>query len=186
MNEQAIKLDEPISPAEAKKMVSEYCEMIRKLKLQEGPLPDSIVYAGAEDFLLKHGKWYEPVPWEGRKGAPKCCFGNSLLHSVTNPDMRYVEGIALTCFGFPTHHGWNADSEGHALDSTWRPEGLAYFGVEFSPGRAWDAIWTGDANVLQDWRRDYKIFREPWTGEDYSKWPKVTLDEMITKGFFEP
>lgn len=180
-----IALDKPFTPEEAKKALIDYLEMIRNLKLKEGPLPDSIKYAGMEDFLLRHGKWYEPKPWQGRKGAPKCCFANSLLHSVQRPILRYVEGIAMNVIGFPTHHGWNTDGT-HALDSTWRPDGLAYFGVEFAPGHAWECLWEADGSVLADWHRDFPIFREPWKGEDYSKWPKVTLAEMVKKGFFEP
>lgn len=47
----------------------------------------------------------------------------------------------------------------------WERIGLTYLGVEFSLERADDCSWYGDGSVLDDWKRDWPIFREPWTGE---------------------
>jgi hypothetical protein len=50
--------------------------------------------------------------------------------------------------------------------------------VRFSVGRAADAAFVGDANVLDDWQRGYKLYEKPWLGEDDSLvW--TPLDELV-------
>ncbi len=130
-------------------------------------------YACPEDFALQHGRWYEPLPRPAgfRRGAPKCCYGNSIVLGAQQ-GFAYVEGYALIhCGGLVVQHAWN-DRDGQALDVTWPTPGLAYLGVEFCLGRADEAMWTGDATVLDDYRRHWPLLRQPWQGEDASRWPE--------------
>jgi hypothetical protein len=148
-------------------------------------------YRSVYEFLLKHGRFYEPCPLPERMwtGFPKCCFGNAIILGIKE-DLRYVEGVAISCHGFPIDHRWNTTEDflsigqqsKPALDCTWEPVGLGYFGVEFSLERADDATRNGDASVLNDYQRRYPLFREPWHGEDYTKvWPRSPRLEHIRR-----
>jgi hypothetical protein len=134
-------------------------------------MPKGYHYAGIGDFLLQHGIWHEPAPLPARvrRGAPKACYGNALVLAIQH-GYRYVEGYAsadISQMPFPVHHAWNLDPEGNLIDNTWRNTGLAYLGVEFSKGRAENAIWFDNSNVLDNVASRFKIFREPWVGENY-------------------
>lgn len=134
-------------------------------------IPDVFVYYGYEDFVLKHGKFYESVPRPRglRLGMPKACFANSIFLGARR-NWKYVEGYATPILDngasiFPVHHGWNLDDKGRLVDSTWKRIGSAYFGVEFSIERAFDAAWNGDAAILDDWKRKHPLLCRPWNGE---------------------
>jgi hypothetical protein len=153
---------------------------MEKMKTLKTPCmaANEFLYKGIEHFLLEHGRWYTPEPWTGKYmlGAPKQCFGNALILGAT-ASIRYVEGLAtIPELPFPVHHAWNLDQRGVLVDNTWCNTGVLYLGVEFSLGRADDAIWNGDSNVLDDYQRGHPIFRQPWTGEDASlQWPCESL-----------
>lgn len=158
----------PHALSEPQQELLRYLEMMKALRAEMVRSTDHLfTYLGMEHFLLEHGRWYEPRPWsdEYREGAPRNCFANAMMFGDSE-GLRYVEGVALSVI--PVHHGWNADADGNLIDSTWQNSGLAYFGVEFSVGRADDAIWNGDATVLDDWQRRHPLYRQPWPGEDYS------------------
>ena len=148
-----------------------YLEQMKRMRSTMG-VANEFVYKGQEHFLLEHGQWYEIQPWSDQfdQGAPKQCFANALFLATMNPELRYVEGFACTgtLSGFPFEHGWNIDQSGKVIDCTWCNTGSLYFGVEFSAGRADDAIWNGDSRVLDDYRRGHPLFRQPWLGEDYT------------------
>lgn len=152
--------------------------------------PDGFFYRNSYDFLLRHGKFFEPRPlpvtlWAG---PPKACYGNSIILG-TVAGLRYVEGLAIPNFRsgafFPMEHAWNTDAEGRvAIDPTWNPEGLAYFGVEFSVERADDATWNGDSCVLNDYQRQHPLMRQEWQGEDWAKrWPRSPRLEIIRREY---
>src|ERR1700722_14876078 len=105
-------------------------------------------YCGMHDFLLRHGKFYEPSDLaEGMwTGASRRCYGNAIILGVKE-NLRYVEGIAISgVHPIPIDHAWNTGHDSKlAIDCTWEPLGRAYFGVEFSVERADDATWNGDA-----------------------------------------
>lgn len=131
-------------------------------------------YKSPHHFVAQHGAWYEfqPLPRTIRRGAPRICFANAIMTAVKH-GLRYVEGYALSPVGIlPIHHGWVASrTPGRLYEVTWPTPGLAYFGVEFSIGRADNCSWEGDASVLDDWHRHWPLLREPWTGEDWGrKW----------------
>jgi hypothetical protein len=163
-------------------------ELARQLRLVVAELKPwkDAVYSGPRDFVLRHGQWYQPTadhPFA--QGLPSHCFGNAINLAATVADMRYVEGYAINdIVGLPIHHAWVTRGDGIAIDVTWGAfdnaterqlaplPGAAYLGVEFHFGRADDATWNGDATVLDDWRRDYPLLREPWQGEDWEReWP---------------
>ena len=144
-------------------------EMFRDLKIRSGIL-SGFHYRGMEDFLLQHGEWHRPTePIRDRQGAPKQCFGNALVLAVTR-GYRYFEGIALPDIPvrISMHHGWCLTPDGALVDNTWMNTGLAYLGVEFSVGRVDNAMWFDDASVLDNPRSRFKIYREPWTGENFN------------------
>ncbi|MBO0887463.1 hypothetical protein J2P12_00020 [Candidatus Bathyarchaeota archaeon] len=158
----------------AEEELLDYLRNLNALR-QKMKKPDGFHYWGMEDFLLQHGRFYTPGEWPYSLGAPKACFANSMIQTTIHSGLEYVEGYALTSFGFPVHHGWNTDGE-LALDSTWEYPGMAYFGVQFHPRRAWESQWDGDTTVLDDWKRGFPIFRQPWTGE--IEWENLTLADL--------
>jgi hypothetical protein len=157
-----------------------WLERLRDMKRQQGEVPEGWVYEGIEDFVLQHGVWYRPTGWPPRQGAPKSCFGNAVMNAALY-GVKYIEGMALPGMTFingvplpslsgprrPIHHAWNLDVDGQLCDNTWMNKGLAYIGVEFSVGRADNATWFDDASVLDN-PRSRKLYRQPWTGENYN------------------
>lgn len=150
-------------------------------------------YASRYDFVLQEGTWYDaPTEPHGYpQGAPRMCFGNAIDAAVLH-GLRYVEGYAASAVvpDMPIHHAWNLDPDGQLVDVTWGawdgtgrcvvPVGAAYLGVEFSVERADEATWDGDASVLDDFRRDWPLFRVPWRGEpDGEEWePSPRLEAL--------
>ena len=121
-------------------------------------------YAGISDFLLRHGVWYEPVPFPAgiRKGRKKYCFRNSAVLAIEHSQIfRYVEGYALYPGTEPVHHAWNLDRDGNLFDRTWKNGGTAYLGVVFSTTRA----ITADGWCYGVFNNPESVLREPWTGE---------------------
>jgi len=123
-------------------------------------------YGGVFDYLLQHGRWYVPrrLPKHIPRLAPKQCFWNSVILGVIH-GTTYVEGYAMSTIGLPVHHAWGSDAQGRLYEVTWDMVGTAYCGVEFSLERADNATWVGDASVLDDWKRRWPIFQQPWDGE---------------------
>jgi len=169
---------------EARLMLTNYLELLESMVQPH----DGYVYRNAADFLLRHAVWYEPsrYPADVGQGMPKHCYGNAILLAATR-SWKYVEGYALAPIlqqgAFPVHHAWNVDQQGQLVDSTWRNNGLAYYGVEFSVERAEEATWDGDGSVLDDWLRGFPLFKEPWTGE--RDWPASPRLALLRAGKFE-
>ena len=145
------------------------------------PLLPSLCYRSPYDFVLEHGRGYRPALWDSRfqEGARARCYANAVGLAATH-GLKYVEGFALESTGDITLHGWNVDDSGRLVDSTWCNTGLAYLGVEFSLERASDALWNGDAHILNDSNRNFPLFQQRWRGEDYSlEWPRSELLDML-------
>ena len=168
---------------DARDKLTQWLNSIRGVRA--GDKADGLIYSCAEDFVLQHGSWYEPVPYSiSWRGLPKHCFANSIwLAAMRN--WKYIEGFALAPVSatgvWATHHGWNVDEYGQLVDSTWLNTGVAYLGVEFSVERADDASWVGDASVLEDWRRGFPLFRKHWTGETFDT-PTSERIQLIRAG----
>lgn len=158
------------------------------------PMQSGLIYHGPADFVLQHGKWYQPskLPSHIPFGAPNTCFANAINASVLY-GLPYVEGFAVGYYpGHDPaliHHGWNL-LDGRVIDTTWCAEAvmvdgnwrvkvpfenallpLAYYGVIFRVERADEATWDGGATVLDDPHRGHPILRKFWQGErDDVKW----------------
>jgi hypothetical protein len=150
----------------------------REFRRQEGG------YLSVMEFVHRHGKVFEPAPWDGRfkKGRMKQCFSNAFILAVES-GLRYVEGYAVSPhFPMPISHAWNVDEQGRAVDITWENKGLAYLGIEFATGRVDDAIMHGTGCVLDDWERGFPLLQQPWTGEDFERvWPETEQVPCIRK-----
>lgn len=150
-------------------------------------LHPTLVYRYGWDFVLQHGKFYETIPRYPRSGwcgAERKCFANSVMVATMKPGFKYIEGYAITeICPFPIHHAWNEDPSGNLIDSTWLNTGTAYCGVEFSVERADEATWDGEASILNDYRRRYPLFKQFWTGEDFSfPWKHSKRLELMRAG----
>lgn len=143
------------------------------------PLLPGLCYTGPEDFVAKHGFYYDiyncPFKSTGfKQGPPLQCFGSSIVLAAQYEGLEYIEGFAVTPDdGRVIHHAWNYDPwNARLVDVTWCNTGVAYLGVRFSVERADDATWNGNATVLNDEHRNYPIFQHPWQGEDFAlQWP---------------
>lgn len=84
-----------------------------------------------ESIVLKYGQAFPviPKPRDIRKQADRACFKNA-YYLAQERGWKYCEGFAISPnVSFPIQHAWAANEDGFAVDSTWRPEGLAYYGV---------------------------------------------------------
>lgn len=127
---------------EAEGAIREYCEgmvAVRAMHERAHGTQDEwrgLVYAGFEDLLLKHGRFYVPqeLPRKYNRKAMKQCFHNAAaLARGSRGQLTYVEGIAAGII--PVHHAWCVDAAGKVVDVTWDPMGTAYFGVPFPTDR---------------------------------------------------
>lgn len=127
------------------------------------------VYSCVEDFLLRHGREFEPSPFPKRysRGGLSQCFHNSrVLVSRAKGNLRYVEGYAMTkevCI--PLHHAWCVDKQDHVVDPTWAREGqtpIGYFGVVFPIELVYKVQNKDNLSVLHDWVNGYPLLRSPW------------------------
>lgn len=92
-----------------------------------------LVPGGYYDFLLKHSRVWEarhcPEAWANV--VPRECFRNAGLLALSNPELTYVEGVAVA-HAIPTAHAWCVTPEGIVVDPTWaNPEEAAYIGIPF-------------------------------------------------------
>lgn len=160
--------------------------LTRQLRAQLWPRQQAagrgLYYRGPTDFVLQHGEWFEPSPYDGEKGAPRACFGNAIGLAILR-GYAYVEGWAIDpgLAQLAIHHAWNVTPDGKLADATWLNSGRAYLGVRFSQGRADDATWNGDASVLDDSNRGWPLLRDRWQGEDFERaWePSEMLAAML-------
>ena len=79
-------------------------------------LPTS-VYAGMEDLLLKHGRFYvpQPLPKPYQRGSLRRCFDNAYQSALRSAGrLRYVEGLAVSG-ETPVHHAWCVDDAGRVV-----------------------------------------------------------------------
>lgn len=93
--------------------------------------PKDIMYAGPEDWLLKHGKPMQTSsrarPVGIRKLANKLCYSNTYRRAVEH-NWRYCEGYAHGSV-IPVWHAWCLDDNGFVVETTWKETGSAYLGV---------------------------------------------------------
>ncbi|MUG92851.1 hypothetical protein F7734_10475 [Scytonema sp. UIC 10036] len=106
-----------------------------------------------EEIYLKYGIFMEPrVAPEELKGAPSHCYYNcqQIIRKKKYKNLTYVEGYAIAPeVSFPINHAWLVDSDGYAVDPTWRETGLLYFGIPL------DNSWV--KSFLKARRRNYDL-----------------------------
>lgn len=152
---------------------------------------DGAHYRNMYDFVLREGTMFTPAPLPAGvpQAIPRHCFHNSIMLSVVR-GLPYVEGFAINpAIGMPVQHAWNLDDRGRVIDCTWNdrlvpPSARAYMGVRFSARRADDCTWEGDASVLDDYHRGYRVLRECWTPEE-SPGDTSGLLELIVERYIE-
>jgi hypothetical protein len=124
-------------------------------------------YSGTEDYLLRHGIWYSPEPWreEWERGPEGACYAHSLRCCLNNPQLRYVEGVAVKR-GIPrvAHHAWITDRDSRLIDGVWVNEGAAYLGCTFPL----DVVSKAGGMPLLDYPRNLCLLRERRREEDLS------------------
>lgn len=153
-------------------------------------LRPGMLYRGPADFVLAHGEWFDIEHCHTM--FPQQCYQNAIIMAESQ-DCTYVEGFAVSPsmalmqelgmrYEGPqvVQHAWVVAPSGTPVEVTWPVPGQAYRGVRFHHGRADDATWNGDACVLDDSNRDYPLFRQAWTGEDWSRvWEPTEGLELI-------
>lgn len=121
-----------------------------------------------------HAKFYTGL-WTDRwkKGPRQDAFLSAMAMTISH-GLRHIEGEALVEMPFKkglficTTHPWNADNSDVFIDVSTSNTGLAYFGVEFSVERVYEA-WRnsrwGVWSVIGDAERDWPVLQRPWQGE---------------------
>lgn len=85
--------------------------------------------------ILKNGRRFNPqaLPKGYRRGTPKQCYANAYRLVDSDPDLTYVEGLALPDFvDIPIAHAWAVDKNGNVIDNTWKTPGVSYIGIPFT------------------------------------------------------
>jgi hypothetical protein len=123
-------------------------------------------YLGMEDFLLHHGRFYnpQPLPPDVPKMTPKMCFENAFLLAFLRPQFRYVEGLAMGII--PVHHAWLIDDNDNVIDPTWSATeygmGGAYFGMTFPVQFVKKNRHRHCLSVLDNWKTGYRLYKQPY------------------------
>jgi len=92
-------------------------------------------YNSPESFILNNGKEYSKIHNYdlGKIGKPKQCYANAGTQAVESEyfktKFRYVEGYAFGSI-LPVSHAWLIDNNEVVIETTWKSNGDAYFGVE--------------------------------------------------------
>lgn len=94
-----------------------------------------------ERFVLKHGRDMTPYPDHPYEmGEAKECFYNAGMMAASGvTDLTYVEGFAVRPkLGLLIQHGWLMDTDGRAVDVTWKDTAdCHYFGIPFDKKAMW-------------------------------------------------
>jgi hypothetical protein len=108
--------------------------MIIDILRQKMKAPEGLRYRSHEGFVFDLGQVWTPqqLPEEYMQMTPKACYENAATLVMDDPDLRYVEGFALSERGIlPVMHAWAATVDGRVIDPTWdNPAGATYLGVE--------------------------------------------------------
>ena len=137
------------------------CRTLNKMKM-----PGGWKYSCIEDFILKNGRSFKPMPLpkKVKRGKMKQCFKNAAdlaLDSSLTPghiELVYVEGYALNII--PVHHAWCVDREGNVYDNTWPDGGKEYYGVMFTTSFLADRLLKSKTyGLIDQWELDWPLLR---------------------------
>lgn len=137
-------------------------QYLRTVELFEH-LRDGWVYKGVHNFLLREARVWSPDAGILKRGTPKNCFDNA-YQLAKRRGWRYVEGYATSII--PVHHAWVVDDADRIVEKTWPALGVAYFGVVLPLERVLRARLSGCASVLANYHDRFRIYREPFGGDD--------------------
>jgi hypothetical protein len=126
--------------------------------------PKEFHYRGMQDFVLRHGRFFEPrpVPKGIKPGPVGECYSNAFVRASLGK-IPYVEGYAFSSCRSLHLHAWNLDAEDFVIDTTWNPIGVAYFGVIF-PDFVF-RIFGSDRKkhpIIDDWRHGWPLLQVPF------------------------
>jgi hypothetical protein len=147
----------------------EYLEFMveSRKKLKVVHWPQDWHYSCMEDLVLREGCTFEYGRTE-ISGPIKQCFSNAYSWVLAHPDSTYCEGYAQSeDIPIPIHHAWVLDGEGELAETTLRRSEDAavsydYFGIAFETDFVIEVVEeSGYCGILDDWRRDFKLYREP-------------------------
>jgi len=144
--------------------------LVSYLKAVPGLASENYAYRSKEDFVLRHGRPYEPqsLPQIYRRGARRACFHNSRKLAVRHR-IRYVEGFAVPEeVATPIHHAWCISGDDEVVDVTWSKPGKLYFGVvipiDLVNASSCARLQKGNG-VLDDWPDKWPILQKAFTPE---------------------
>ena len=174
----------------ADKHIKDYLEMhLDMLSQMNVQTPKDFCYKGQYDFILKHGKFYEPAELKSHEQLiikkalkrigfvpqKKQCFYNAQMLALTDNSgqIKYCEGFGLKII--PTNHAW-IDINGKVVDVTWDvdgkpimgtfPEDIGYIGFNMSKDKIMSKQFkTGMAcSFLDDYNDDFELLKKPFDG----------------------
>ena len=172
---------------QVKKYLEENLEMVNGINSN---IPEGFYYSSQYDFILKHGKFYEPQELKSHEALiikkalkrigfipeKKKCFYNAQMLALTDNSgqIKYCEGYALSII--PLNHAW-IEINGKVVDVTWEKDGgghilgtfpdtKSYFGFNMSNSDIRKKqLKTGIAcSFLDDYNDDFKLLRKPFNG----------------------
>lgn len=112
--------------------VQEYLTVIRDA-FGNMTRPDDWEYRGVDDFVLRHGRSFEPSKKYDtiERGEMKQCYENASKLAMSSDAFTYVEGYANVMI--PVPHAWCVDDKDVVIDPTWEDSTKCqYFGVPFT------------------------------------------------------
>lgn len=151
--------------------------------------PDHIKYACIEDFVLKHGHYFQdvldPIPRKYKYGPLKLCYKNAYQAALmSGGELIYCEGFAFSIL-IPVLHAWCIDLKGNVIDVTWdrskftsiNPEDkFEYYGIPFALDFVWDQMSKSKHyGILDCWELDFSHIRGHWDDLPFidPRWPEL-------------
>ncbi|HPF99000.1 MAG TPA: hypothetical protein PLE77_02960 [Kiritimatiellia bacterium] len=169
------------NPDAARENIVAHLTQITEMIRQKATGQSSDPYLSFEEFVLRNGRHFDPVPFPARLGYRgyqallKSCFRNAYLLARHHPNkLRYAEGFAIPGgrFDCPFMHAWCVDLQDRAIDPTWH-DGVAYYGVIFDMGYAAEVVKVKrEYGVLDNWKQRFPLL----TGE-HAAWKPSGHDD---------
>jgi len=145
--------------------LTEYLKAISKFR--EDHKPEGWKYGSPEEFVLKNGQPFKPIPIPDDLycGEMKMCFQNAARAAGYTGKYRYAEGYALQPGLIPTNHAWIVDENDNAIDLTWKynPD-TTYYGIIFDTKYLWKVLAEKETyGIIDNWKMGFPLLR----GEEY-------------------
>lgn len=141
-------------------------------------------YLSMSDFLLQHGRNFEPAPLpdDVKKGRAKECYCNAANIVIDEPErFIYCEGYAVGVI--PVMHAFCIDVEGRVVDPTWYGKsergrtptlGTEYFGIAIKKDYLVKTLIKNERyGVIDQWQAEWPIMRD-----DPKLWKHPIMEEQ--------